>query len=85
MPRNMEDSQRRDAAYRTIGDTIVNIVGETKNKGVSGGALYDCTMRNNIAILTGLNMYQFEWLMSSLVDRGKLEKRGELYFSKVTK
>lgn len=74
----MEDSQRRDAAYRAMGNIIIESVGEME--GVPGGTLYAAAYRR-----FDIGLTQFEWLMSSLVERGKLEKRGELYFAKVTK
>jgi len=78
----MTDSKgtsRAAAVLKLIGDAIVESVQAAGPLGAPAGTLYAALM----SLVFSLD--QFEQIMDFLVKRGKLEKRGQLYFAKGAK
>lgn len=59
-----------------IGDAIIESVSAAGAMGCPGGTLYAALMSQ------GCSLERFEMIMGALVNVGKLEKRGQLYFVK---
>jgi hypothetical protein len=77
----MKTTQKPEAkemvrALLAVADAVADIVKAGGKLGTPGGTLYAALMTH------GCTLEQFEMLMKVLVDAGKLEKRGQLYFAK---
>jgi hypothetical protein len=77
----MTSTQKNAASEALLAllDATVALVKASGPMGKPGGELYAFLMTY------GCNIQQFEQFMSVLVDAGKLEKRGQLYFTKESK
>jgi hypothetical protein len=68
--------EQQIAILKAVGDSIIGAVKAAGPLGAPGGTLYAALMTY------GCTLEQFNQIMDVLVQVGKLEKRGELYFAK---
>lgn len=71
----MTPEEEQNAALRRICDTLVEAVAAAGPMGAPGGVIYS-------ALCGVMNLQTFETIMGTLVQVGKLEKRGQCYHVK---